>query len=349
MYETNENKIEWKKIVKIGGMVLCIIVIILAIVAFVNSCNKKNNDVPKEVEPVTLKEQLDKVEKALLQYLDENSIPRELNGSKTVRVKMLKDKGLINELKDSQNVACDLDESFAEITRFEENYAVSISLSCGSNKENRLFYIGCFDRCDGRICKGESTETGGVCFEGSSDKKEDKDKEEDKKPSETKPTTNNKPASTSKPSNKPSTSKPSTTTPAPAPTPEPKVLYEYKKCYTKYSCDKGTLNADNKCVVETPKTLVGTFTTETVTSTKPNLEASNQFSYKYVYNGVKKGIYYYIKYSCNDLTYEFDLASKKCIKEGTSFVTHKAEESSYCDYTWSYTPVEGWTKTGRVK
>ena len=143
MYETHEKNIEWGKIIKKGSIIIGILIAALICFTLISKAFKKPTDKPttEDNQSIILSAQLDEVETALLKFLDEESMPKEINSSKTVRVKLLKDKGLIQELKDSENNSCESNNSFAEITRFEENYAVSISLTCGPHKENRLIYI----------------------------------------------------------------------------------------------------------------------------------------------------------------------------------------------------------------
>lgn len=363
MYETNESKIDWNKIIKRSAIILGAVLVIFAIVALIMKLTKRTDTQEEEkMEPYTMQEQLDKVENALMSYLDENSMPREINDSKTIRLKMLKDKGLIEDLTDKENNTCDINNSFAEITKFEDNYAVNISLTCGSNKENRLIYVGCFSRCEGKVCKGTSEETGGTCplvktdspventnnnNTNSSDKSSTSTKNESNKSNK-----NTKPSSSSKPNTSNNTSKPKDKVEAPKEeTPVNKVLYEYKRCHPSYSCKSGKITSDNKCEVKTTKQVYGNYSVSPYKS-KTLVEVSqlNTYNSKYLYNGFYGGYHQYFKYSCDDASYTFDFDNKKCYKtvEVSDYVN--ADVITSCDYTWSNAEqLDGWVRTGNSK
>ena len=342
MYEENENKIQWGTILKRLGMVAAVLLVIFGIFTLVSRCTKnKDEDKPNSPSEVSMDAALDEFEKATLEYLSIDNLPTELNASKTIRLKILINRNLTEGIKDSENNQCDTSESYAEITRLENNYAVKMSLSCGNNKATRIIYVGCFQICEGGICKGEENQTGGVC--GGSEKDNSNPADEDKNnngnsnngvvtpniknpSSQTKPNTN---TSTTKPNTNTNTNKPGTSVTNPVVNPP---LYEFKRCTTKPTvCNVGTLNTSTGyCEFETSKLDYGVvvrFGSETtyVTSTAAAKPVTNTVEVTLKPSQAKNS---------GNVTYKF----KKMNGNGTN-VYYKTTTTYKCD--GNVTPVNG--------
>lgn len=264
MYEENENKIEWGPILKRLGMILAVILVIFGIVTLVSKCSK-NEDKKKPNTPntpISLENQLDELQRATLEYLTKDNVPTELNGSKVIRLKILTSKNILSGITDSEGNKCDQNESYSEITRLENNYAVKMSLTCGTkNKATRVIYVGCFEGCNGNVCLGDENQTGGICGEITTPV--DDNNQQPTTPTNTpnKPNTTTKPSTSTKPNtgtsnnnnnNNNSTNNNNTNT-------VPKeVYYEYRKCtVTPSYCKIGSMNANGDCERMVPTTVKG--------------------------------------------------------------------------------------------
>lgn len=197
MYEDNETKIDWKNIIKKVVIVIVAIVIILGIVSLVKKCSHKTDE-PDTPTKVDLTKQLDELERATLTYLTKDNLPTTINSSKTIRLKILTSKNIITGITDDNGNKCDTNSSYSEVTRLDNNYAVKISLTCGPNSDYRIIYVGCFENCNGSICKGNEDSTNGICEITTTDNSQNKDN------------TTTKPNNTGNSSNSTSTNKPST-------------------------------------------------------------------------------------------------------------------------------------------
>lgn len=263
MYEENENKINWSAILKKAGIAIGIILIILGIVTLVGKCTKKDEIENPNNGPVDLTRQLDSFEAALLSYLDKDNLPLEINASKTIRLKILISKNLVSNIVDSNNNTCDVNESYAEVTRLENNYAAKISLICGNNKDYRIIYVGCFEECNGGVCKGTENSTNGVCTITTNNPDNNNDNETENNNGNNNSNNGNN-STTTKPNNsttkkpttnstvKTTTKKPTTTTSKPK-----QVLYEYKQCTREKVCLQGSMN-NGRCEKLTFYTEYGT-------------------------------------------------------------------------------------------
>lgn len=339
MYEENENKIDWGSIIKKVSIVVVSILILLGFISLVTKYAKKpETDKPKE-EKVDLTDQLNELEAATLKYLTKENLPVELNSSKTIRLKILVNKELLQGITDSQNNKCDINESYSEVTRLENNYAVKMSLTCGKNKDYRIIYVGCFENCNGGVCKGTENSTGGVCNEITDNKDKNNTQTQNKPSNTTTKPNNNSNTNTTKPNNNNSNnSNVNNNTNNNTNNTKPKVYeYEFKKCTT--SCQEGTLNTStNKCEVNT-----STYPVITNVSYK-NSSLANKKDPRigYEFKNYLNGSYNYTKYECSS-DYTFNYRTKKCDALAREPITK-------CETTWSTsTSLNGWTATGNVR
>lgn len=133
-------------------------------------------------------------------YFTTERLPKNVGDSVTLTLGEMLEKKLVLEMKDSNNNACSLTESYVKLTKMDNEYQMKIQLSCSDYSDYIISYIGCYEYC--KDCTKDNNKTTPT------------------KPSTTKPTT--------KPSTKPE--------PAPTPTPDPtpvtkKYIYEYRKTW----------------------------------------------------------------------------------------------------------------------
>ena len=133
-------------------------------------------------------------------YFTTEGLPKNVGDSVTLTLGEMLEKELVLEMKDSNNNACSLTESYVKLTKMDNEYQMKIQLSCSDYSDYIISYIGCYEYC--KDCTKDNNKTTPT------------------KPSTTKPTT--------KPSTKPE--------PAPTPTPDPtpvakKYIYEYRKTW----------------------------------------------------------------------------------------------------------------------
>lgn len=358
MYDDNENKIAWGSIIKKIIIVIVAILVILALISMVTKCtknddNKKGNNTTT-TEKVDLSKQLDELEKATLKYFNKDNLPTSINASKTIRLKIFKNNGLITDLVDSAGNKCDASESYSEVTRLDNNYAAKISVTCGNNKDYRIIYFGCFQECNGEVCKGTEGSTNGICeitpTEEPKDENSNTGTQTGNNGSTTKPSTPNK--KPSKPNNGGSTSNNgsgnnggSTVKPIP---PKYVTTYEYAKYSQSYGCKYGTLNRNNQCERRTETTLYGkviklggktTYKTvgqatpvknETTVYFKNTSLAKNTSTVKYTFikYDTNKG-YVYKKVTTSYRCSKGTVSGTSCVVAETSPVTYSCADKSY--------------------
>lgn len=351
MYETNENKIEWGSILKKVLIILVVVLIIFGIITLITKCTKsKDDDAPTPVQ-VDLSKQLDELEEAALKYLSSDNLPTELNASKTIRLKILIGKELLTNIYDSENNICDTDNSYAEVTRLENNYAVKLNLTCGMNNAYRIIYVGCFEECSGEICEGSEDSTGGVCNVISTPIEEpDSPSDESSTNSSNQSTNKTSSSQTTTPTNSNSNNNSSSTNKV--------TYYEYQSCSTSYTCPNNTKpNSKNQCVTNKYVELTVPYAVGSISYTKCyTAPQTNSEFFTYIpikYDSTCSGYKYEViqkTITCEDPKYTYYADLDKCIKRELQTFTTAAKASTTCVTQWSTaTNLPGWTKTGNTK
>lgn len=333
MYDDNESKVNWKVILKKVLIVVIIIIAILGIITLITKCSK-NDDLDEETPiEVDLTEGLNQLEEATLKYLTKDNLPTTINASKTIRLKILINKDLTTDITDSAGNKCDTSNSYAEVTRLENNYAVKLSLTCGNNTDARVIYVGCFEECNGEVCKGSVDSLNGTCNEvtnetndttnvsGTTTSNSTTSSSSNTTSTSTSHTTSNSTTITNTNNNS------NTTTSNTSTTNKNKYVtyYEYTKCSSATTCASGTYDESlGKCVSSTLKVLEGKVVATTSPSTTKEIQTDatlkssqvdatyvgivsttkpatiqNTTTIGYIYKNYSSSKYYYYKYSCS--------------------------------------------------
>lgn len=216
--------------------------------------NLNNNQVSvndKEISALSsqiFNDNLNKMKEAAILYYTDERLPKEIGESKKMTLSDMIGKKLIVALIDKNNKACDVEKSYVQITKADEEYILKVNLKDSEKEDYILVHIGCYTYCDSYVC--EKREEGFV------------------KGDYPQPSTNPSKKPSSQPSQQPSqqpTTSPSTdptpsTSPEITPTPseDPRYEYEYKKTtgtefsawtswsnWAKTSCDTKEINCSD--------------------------------------------------------------------------------------------------------
>jgi hypothetical protein len=202
------------------------------------------------------------MKEAAISYYTVPRLPKNVNDVKSMTLReMLKEKLLI-EFRDANNKTCDLDDSYVEITRLEDEYLLKVNLSCTDNDAYILVHLGCYNYCEGYICEKVNKPSSNVPIK--------QGKEEDKVVIQPTPQPQPTPVPTPQPEPTPQPTPQPTPTPSPTPTPdeeddEKEYEYEYAKTsnakfsswskwnpYEKTSCETKAVTCaenDTKCTI----------------------------------------------------------------------------------------------------
>lgn len=92
-------------------------------------------------------------------YYTTPRLPQNVGDTTKMTLAEMYQKGLLLELVDSNNNACDADKSYVELTKTEDEYQLKTTLSCSDKEAFVIEYLGCYDYCNGKLCSKATTTT----------------------------------------------------------------------------------------------------------------------------------------------------------------------------------------------
>lgn len=111
--------------------------------------NSKNtisiNDSKFKSNQIELKE-------AALKYYDKDKLPQSVGDKGKVTLDDLKKQGFISDLA-CDNERCSGSESYAEITKLDNEYLLKVNLNCGKFSDYLIYHIGEYDYCTNLLCE----------------------------------------------------------------------------------------------------------------------------------------------------------------------------------------------------
>lgn len=279
-------------------------------------------------------ENLQTMKEAAISYYTVPRLPKNVNDVKSMTLReMLKEKLLI-EFRDANNKTCDLDDSYVEITRLEDEYLLKVNLSCTDNDAYILVHLGCYDYCRTDICENKDAEPS-VPIEN--------------KPVE--PTPNPTPVPNPTPNPEPTP----TPTPNPNPTPEPEPEPDVPQLVCKYKYQKVISNSvwsdwsvwSMAEVLETPTREVQTREEVAVESKRVVVGYKDVEKYdmdKPIFEMVEIQTSSVSAQYCSEYTTQYtDTGEKKYewIDEGTKYYANHPKDDMYTKYEYvGTTPVD---------
>lgn len=168
--EFEESEYTWKNfIIKLFLIVAIIIVLIWLIPKFFLYKKSKKHEEIKDSKEIVLIENntMNNVEEAGIKHFNETNIPTRVNEKKKVTLKELQNKKIIGKVKNG-NVTCDAKNTYVEITKSTNDYALKTFVKCSSETKQRIIYLNSYSYCN------ESY----LCVRNEQKEKEIKEKEE---------------------------------------------------------------------------------------------------------------------------------------------------------------------------
>ncbi len=145
MYEDKEVSTNW---IKIGLRIVSVILIALILFKIVDIVGNNRTNV---VEEDKMKEKIALLESAGKKHFTDEFLPKETGDSKTVTLQELIDKELIEEIKDTKDRVCNLNDSNVKVFKLDSEYQFKSTLIC-DDYEN---YLNSFVEIE----KGENVNT----------------------------------------------------------------------------------------------------------------------------------------------------------------------------------------------
>lgn len=116
------------------------------------------NDKLKPLYTRLFTDNIETMKDAAKSYYTTPRLPQNVGDTAKMTLGEMYEKGLLLELVDSNNNACDTTKSYVELTKMEDEYQLKTVLSCSDKEAFVIEYLGCYDYCNGKLCsKAEST------------------------------------------------------------------------------------------------------------------------------------------------------------------------------------------------
>jgi len=110
-----------------------------------------NEKVDEKLESIYGKLFADNIESmkiAAKDYFTNDKLPVKKGDKVTLTLKEMLDKKLLLELKDSNNNTCDVEKSYVEVTKMDNDYQMKVQLTCSEQSDYVLVTLGCHDLCN---------------------------------------------------------------------------------------------------------------------------------------------------------------------------------------------------------
>lgn len=158
MYEEKEKNFSWRDLIL--QLLIILLFILVMIWLFPTKSYLEENFVTNENIEETIKEQLEplygklfvqnleSMRDASKDYFTVKKLPSKVGDTVTLTLKEMINKKLITEIKDSNNEACDINRSYVEVTKMDEDYQMKVQLTCSDYSDYIIVTMGCYDLCN---------------------------------------------------------------------------------------------------------------------------------------------------------------------------------------------------------
>lgn len=97
------------------------------------------------------------MQNAATNYFTTSRLPKNVGDSVRLTLGEMINQKLILPFVDSEGNSCDLNTSYVEITKMDEEYTLKVNLSCTTKTDYIIVHMGCYSYCDQDICIKEDT------------------------------------------------------------------------------------------------------------------------------------------------------------------------------------------------
>ena len=90
---------------------------------------------------------IERMKDAAVGYYTNERLPQKVGQSDKMTLAQMYEKHLVLKLIDKDGNYCSAEKSYVEITKYDEEYRMKVNLSCGSQEDYIMVYLGCYDYC----------------------------------------------------------------------------------------------------------------------------------------------------------------------------------------------------------
>ena len=103
---------------------------------------------------------VERMKDAAISYYTTERLPKNVGDSKKLTLREMYDLHLVLKMRDKDGKECDVEKSYVKITKYEEEYRLKVNLSCGSDEDYIIVYLGCYSYCPSGVCEKKVTTSG---------------------------------------------------------------------------------------------------------------------------------------------------------------------------------------------
>ena len=86
-------------------------------------------------------------------YYTTERLPQKVGDTTKITLREMLAKKIVLPFKDKNGDQCDLDASYVQITKHDNEFVMKVNLKCGKEENYLLTYMGCYDYCSKTICE----------------------------------------------------------------------------------------------------------------------------------------------------------------------------------------------------
>ncbi len=147
------------KVILILSIVILIIWLLPKFISYKPSNKSKNTTSikvsEKNVSANSMKESLQKLKDAAIIYYKKEKLPKKEGDIELVTLKQLIKDKILTELY-VNNKKCDINKSYAKLTKLKDDYLLKVFITCESKTDYLLIHVGEYDYCASTICEKDS-------------------------------------------------------------------------------------------------------------------------------------------------------------------------------------------------
>jgi len=96
-------------------------------------------------------------------YFTLERLPQNVGDKVKLTLREMLNKKLLVDFKDKYGEECDLDASYVEVTKYDDEYVMKVNLKCSKQEDYILVHMGCYDYCSTTVCEKKDTEIVNSC------------------------------------------------------------------------------------------------------------------------------------------------------------------------------------------
>lgn len=123
----------------------------------ISSIDKNKSDSLSIIYDRIFNENLIAMKDAAKDYYTTSRLPGKVGESTKITLRQMLDKKIILPFNDKNGKQCDLDKSYVEITKKDDEFVMKVNLKCGKEENYLISYMGCYDYCSKTICEKKNT------------------------------------------------------------------------------------------------------------------------------------------------------------------------------------------------